>query len=231
MNILDGLSKTRILLLLGLLVLSMLLLFTIEKTGSLPYRLLTAQLSPGEQITNQASATFEDAGGSQYGPVYSAINSGNTVTIIEAEGATFTITHTEEAKANFDGQITIRIYPAGTSNLAATITANAGATGQGTVTSPEALVDGQYYDIVLKVQYYLTKKLTNIQWPPTVTLNFGQTLAADLNNDDIINSIDWSNMNTNWRGTGVAADINQDNLVNTMDWGVMNKNWGVVGEE
>ena len=27
------------------------------------------------------------------------------------------------------------------------------------------------------------------------------------------------------------VDINQDGIVNTVDWGIMNKNWGVTGEE
>ena len=99
------------------------------------------------------------------------------------------------------------------------------------VDNPSQIVDGLSYDIVLKVPYYLTRKLTNVQWPPTIILDFGQTLAGDLDDNDVINEIDWSRMNSNWRTADPVADINEDSIVNTVDWGIMNKNWGMVGEE
>lgn len=226
-NISNGLNKTRLFILLGILFVSVVLLLAVKSSPLLYQYLITAPLSPGDTIVNQATATYQDTSGSPYGPVSS--NQVQT-TIVGTSGGTFTFTHTREAKSIFSGNVTIRVYGAGTANLVATLTPTTDNSGQATVNTT-ALVNSQRYDFVLKVPYHLTKKLTNVQWPPAVVLNFGQVTASDLNNDDAINSVDWSVMNAQWRTAGPAADINQDTIVNTVDWGVMNKNWGVVGEE
>ena len=51
------------------------------------------------------------------------------------------------------------------------------------------------------------------------------TLQGDLNNDDTVNSLDWSIMNNVWNTNDATADINGDGIVNTIDWSVMNSNW------
>ena len=51
------------------------------------------------------------------------------------------------------------------------------------------------------------------------------TLQGDLNNDDTVNSLDWSIMNSAWNTNDATADINGDGIVNTIDWSVMNSNW------
>ena len=51
------------------------------------------------------------------------------------------------------------------------------------------------------------------------------TLSADLNNDDTVNSLDWSIMNNAWNTNDATADINNDGIVNTIDWSIMNSEW------
>ena len=51
------------------------------------------------------------------------------------------------------------------------------------------------------------------------------TLQGDLNNDGIVNSLDWSIMNSKWFTSDSTADINKDGIVNSLDWSIMNANW------
>ncbi len=61
---------------------------------------------------------------------------------------------------------------------------------------------------------------------PKLSLNTSAAaLQGDLNNDGIVNSIDWSVMNSKWLTSDAAADLNSDGLVNTVDWSIMNANW------
>ncbi|OHA89227.1 MAG: hypothetical protein A3C70_00035 [Candidatus Zambryskibacteria bacterium RIFCSPHIGHO2_02_FULL_43_14] len=51
------------------------------------------------------------------------------------------------------------------------------------------------------------------------------TLRGDLNNDRIVNSLDWSIMNSRWFMNDVTADLNTDGIVNSLDFSIMNGNW------
>jgi hypothetical protein len=55
------------------------------------------------------------------------------------------------------------------------------------------------------------------------------TLPGDLNNDNIVNSLDWSLMNAAWFTSDPTADLNRDGQVNSVDFSVINDNWGRVG--
>ncbi len=51
--------------------------------------------------------------------------------------------------------------------------------------------------------------------------------TADLNNDNIINSVDFGILMSYWNyTTRPAADINQDGIVNSVDFGIMMSQWG-----
>ena len=50
-------------------------------------------------------------------------------------------------------------------------------------------------------------------------------VCGDLNNDGMVNSLDWSSMNSNWFSNVYPSDINQDGVVNSIDFSWMNKNW------
>src|SRR3989338_3752043 len=51
------------------------------------------------------------------------------------------------------------------------------------------------------------------------------TLKGDLNNDKIVNSLDWSIMNSRWYTNDTTADLNSDGIINSLDFSIMNGNW------
>lgn len=53
----------------------------------------------------------------------------------------------------------------------------------------------------------------------------GTPLVGDINGDHIINSLDWSIMNSKWFTTDANADLNHDGLVNAIDFSMLNANW------
>ncbi len=78
---------------------------------------------------------------------------------------------------------------------------------------------------------YLTRILGPYSFSSLPTsLTYPVLLAGDLTGDNIVNSLDFSNMNSKWFGTDALADINQDGIVNTVDYSILNKNWFVAGE-
>jgi hypothetical protein len=50
-------------------------------------------------------------------------------------------------------------------------------------------------------------------------------LPGDLNLDHIVNSLDWSYMNSVWFTADALADINDDGIVNGIDFSALNKDW------
>jgi murein DD-endopeptidase MepM/ murein hydrolase activator NlpD len=50
-------------------------------------------------------------------------------------------------------------------------------------------------------------------------------LVGDLNNDGIVNSLDWSIMNGQWLTNNPTSDLNDDGIVNSLDFSLMNSNW------
>ena len=50
-------------------------------------------------------------------------------------------------------------------------------------------------------------------------------LLGDLNLDHIVNSLDWSIMNSRWFTSDPTADLNHDGLVNAIDFSLLNANW------
>ncbi|OGF89828.1 hypothetical protein A3I27_00390 [Candidatus Giovannonibacteria bacterium RIFCSPLOWO2_02_FULL_43_11b] len=51
------------------------------------------------------------------------------------------------------------------------------------------------------------------------------SLPGDLNGDRIINSIDFSIMNSKWLTNDSTSDLNKDGIVNSLDFSIMNSNW------
>jgi hypothetical protein len=53
----------------------------------------------------------------------------------------------------------------------------------------------------------------------------GIPISGDLNLDHIVNSLDYSILNSKWLTSDTNSDLNGDGLVNTLDWSIMNNNW------
>lgn len=54
-------------------------------------------------------------------------------------------------------------------------------------------------------------------------------LKGDLNKDGIVNSLDWSIMNSKWFTNDSVTDLNHDGIVNSLDFSIMNGNWLKTG--
>ncbi|PJE64651.1 MAG: hypothetical protein COU90_02305 [Candidatus Ryanbacteria bacterium CG10_big_fil_rev_8_21_14_0_10_43_42] len=90
------------------------------------------------------------------------------------------------------------------------------------------LLEGTY-NLLLKTPGYLRRFVKDVVISSDSTITLPQLRGGDLNNDGIINSFDWSFMNTRWFGSDLAADLNRDGVVNSIDFSFMNRNWGLVG--
>jgi hypothetical protein len=49
--------------------------------------------------------------------------------------------------------------------------------------------------------------------------------AGDINLDHIVNSIDFSILNSHWFTTDATSDLNHDGIVNAIDFSILNSNW------
>jgi hypothetical protein len=90
--------------------------------------------------------------------------------------------------------------------------------------------DEGLYDVRIVAPGYLSRLLAGSTVAPGSSFTVPQLLSGDLNNDNIINTLDWGLMNNVWFTNDPVADINKDGLVNSIDFGFMNKNWGLLGE-
>jgi hypothetical protein len=63
------------------------------------------------------------------------------------------------------------------------------------------------------------------------TINMSQMWLGDINQDNIVNSVDFSVINTNWFTSNTTADLNRDGLVNAIDFSYLNLHWLVTGEQ
>ena len=50
-------------------------------------------------------------------------------------------------------------------------------------------------------------------------------ITGDLNHDGIVNSLDWSILNSKWFTSDATADLNHDGLVNSLDFSILNSHW------
>ena len=85
-------------------------------------------------------------------------------------------------------------------------------------------------DLCTATNVWTNASYTPFTYPhPLVSGASTSTLQGDLNGDHIVNSLDWSIMNSKWFTSDATADINKDGIVNTLDWSIMNSNWFKTG--
>lgn len=91
--------------------------------------------------------------------------------------------------------------------------------------------DPQNVNIRIKAANYLSALLANID----TTVNSASALsvpslsAGDFNNDNTINTLDYSVLNSHWNANYPSADINRDGLINSLDFAVLKNNWNKSG--
>lgn len=100
------------------------------------------------------------------------------------------------------------------------------------------LTAGSKYTALLKGQQQIATSSAFTMSPTVTNLNDGQPismLSGDLNEDNVINSADFSiaqkangatSKSANWNGT---ADLNKDGVVNIFDLSIITKNLGQIG--
>lgn len=81
------------------------------------------------------------------------------------------------------------------------------------------------YDVYTDANKCLKAKKANVLLSSNSTIILPTLKAGDLNNDDIINSLDWSSMNNKWFTNDPSSDLNKDGIVNSLDFSFINKNW------
>jgi hypothetical protein len=124
----------------------------------------------------------------------------------------------------------VQVISPANQTVLSTQTPTADAAGEYTVNFDSS--QPQIISLRVAVSGYLTRLLTNIDTVinSSTALTVPQLLAADFNNDGIINTLDYSLMNSNWNQNFAAADINKDGIINTLDFAILKNNWARVGE-
>lgn len=174
-----------------------------------------------------------------------ATNDSNVTTRVNPTDILETVTNASFALVPPDVSATIRLQLQGRTNHSSTATAlriyQTGTTTQvfqkldiatdatGSASITISGVAAGNYDYKIKVNDYLVKAITNTGLSNPLTLDFGILKAGDLNDDNIVNSLDFSLLISKWGLTDIAADINQDGIVNTVDFSFLNTNWFVSG--
>ena len=121
----------------------------------------------------------------------------------------------------------IRILSAGTSNLVGQVSATTNASGNLVFSSIS--ISAGTYDIIASSTSYLARKITGVSLTSNSTITLPKLLGGDLDDSNSIGAGDWSWMSPFFGTNNALADINDDGLVNSLDFGLMNKNWGQAG--
>jgi hypothetical protein len=124
---------------------------------------------------------------------------------------------------------TITIIDPTAATTVRSFTASPDASGNIAMSSANAFDEGTY-DVRVVTTGYLSQLLEDQSIIPGSSLSVPALLSGDLNNDGIINSVDWSSMNAVWFTADSVSDINRDGIVNSVDFSFINKNWGLMGE-
>jgi len=92
--------------------------------------------------------------------------------------------------------------------------------------------DPQLVSIRIKATGYLSQLLSNIDTTvnSAVALSVPQLNAGDFNNDNTINALDYSILNSHYNQNYPTADINLDGLVNSLDFAILKNNFNKLGQ-
>lgn len=152
-------------------------------------------------------------------------------TILSSTTPRGSIKITLEGKTNFSALCSISILNPTTGGVIYSIEKTSDTNGNLKIGVATTTLPAGTYDFKITVPYYLSKKITGVNWPPSGLLEFPEVLAGNLNDqDNQINSLDWSIMSKDWGKNNVPSDINADGIVNAIDWSFLNKNWGKTGD-
>lgn len=184
-------------------------------------------------ISNRATLTYQDESGKSYGPlssntVYTTI-APSPMSSPEQWALKLTL---QGAKTQATSAI-VTISQTGTTDVVATLPVSSDSGGNITITSTEvSITSGTTYDIRVKVNGYLVKKVSSIL-PPQTTIDVGQLLAGDFNGDNKVFLDDVSIWLGSYKKTvsaGNVLDINQDGKVFLDDLSIFLANYKKIGD-
>ncbi len=129
---------------------------------------------------------------------------------------------------------TIQIYsPSGTTPLFS-FTESMGSGGNLTLPATNTFSTGSY-NIRVSSPQHLSRLFSGVTLAANTAVSLSTALkAGNLNNDNTIDSLDWSLMNPVWftpdTGNTGRADVNRSGSVTSIDFSFLARNWGVVGD-
>ncbi len=81
----------------------------------------------------------------------------------------------------------------------------------------------------VRVTPYLARVITTNDLA-NFNVSFPQLKTGDINQDGIVNSLDYSVLNSRWFSADPTADLDKNGIVNSLDFSLINKNWFMLGE-
>lgn len=224
--------------------------------GLFIWSIITGKIRPfaqGNEIINTAVISYQDSSGASYSsssntvitqlvtptPSPTLTSPTPTPSLFPTTSPTPTSTPTSGININLKFKLqgrtdhsatNVNLEVFGHSDVTPIIVKNditADSSGQAQTIIPDLIV-GQY-DFRLKVNSFLSAILSNIMIADNQLLDFGTLKAGDLDNNNIVNSLDFSRLIAKWGMSDPATDINQDGTTNTIDFSFLNFNWFAQG--
>jgi hypothetical protein len=195
-----------------------------EDTTS-PYQLTYSPLVAG---TYTITAVARDSAGQ------TTVSSSATLTVSQSAATLqnlIFVVGSDTGRSLSGKSVTLSILPSGSTNQTTPLeTQTTTATGPSQLTLTSTSRTPGSYDVRVKGPTTLSRKQT-FTLASNSTFTFTQKLiSGDLNNDNSINSLDWSLMNTDWFQTNKTSDLNGDGVTNALDFTWLNRNWFMQGE-
>ncbi|MBM2820848.1 MAG: serine protease, subtilase family [Candidatus Berkelbacteria bacterium] len=123
----------------------------------------------------------------------------------------------------------LKIYPAG-SITPILESGNLSTDSSGKTSGANATLWLGNYDLKIKAPNFLSQTIKNKALSDGILLDFGILKGGDIDNNNIINSIDFSKQISKWSQSDPLTDINKDGTTNSLDFGILNSNWFVQGQ-
>lgn len=119
----------------------------------------------------------------------------------------------------------LRIYDSNSALILDKTDVATDATGKATITLPSSMTVGSTYSFFTKPKYFLGDYKGGQVLTNPMILTYAIFKGADLDDNNIVNSLDFSYLTGKWGQNDPIADINKDGIVNTIDFSIMSSNW------
>ncbi|WP_233131755.1 malectin domain-containing carbohydrate-binding protein [Robiginitalea sediminis] len=160
----------------------------------------------------------------------------NVVTLLydpNFQPAQATINYTLQGRTDHTATLNVEFYEVGQTTPAFTFTANGDNSGAAALSN---LPEGEY-QVAVKEAKYLQRVVTVTLVAGANTINLGELLAGDANNDNAVTALDFSilaatyNLGSSATGYDDRADFNGDGSVTALDFSLLAGNYNVQGEK